>query len=77
MAEGDPTAKPLRIPDGSARSLKYDLWRACERVDPARIFGRGLDALTRDEQIELIAFATIRDEEDARRVQLVGFPKQG
>ena len=69
-------AKPLRNPEGMARSLKYDLWCACERLDPMRVFGRPLAQLTRDEQVELIAFATIRYEEDARRVALVGFPKE-
>ena len=58
------SAAPL--PKMSGRTLKYGIFRACERVSPMDIYGKPWPLLTGTEQADVMAFDLIRSQEDSR-----------
>lgn len=56
---------PTPLPKNSGRSLEYWQLRAVQTLDPRSFFGRPWNELTYTEQVKLIAFSTLRMEEEA------------
>jgi len=48
------------------RTYRYTILRACERLDPYRLYGRPFNELNYSEQLEFLGFSFLRDIEDSR-----------
>ena len=52
-------------PEDSGRTLNYAMFRACERLDPRRLWGEPFMKLTPNQQRSLLGYTYLRDTEEA------------